>query len=334
MRLTGLVESADHVCCRYRLAAFQPHFKRAGHEVTLVSWPATPWAWARLPRADAVVVLRKLLSPWELFWIRRAASILIYDFDDAVFQRDSYAAKGSASHRRRRRFAGTVRAADVVVAGNSFLRAEAARWGIPARVVEIPTCVEPAGYPVANHFQTRHGVQLVWIGSSSTLRGLEAIRPLLNELGRRMPGIRLKLICDRFLKLDHLPIIECLWSEQQEAVDLAAADIGVSWVPDDSWSRGKCGLKVLQYMAAGLPVVANPVGVQAEIVLDGRTGFLVRTVEEWVRAVGRLAADAELRRRLGEAGRRRVEQHYSVAVGAGRWVDVLDRVRARRALTG
>jgi glycosyltransferase involved in cell wall biosynthesis len=121
--------------------------------------------------------------------------------------------------------------------------------------------------------------------------------------------------------------VECPWSERGEAADIAAADVGISWVPDDLWSRGKCGLKVLQYMAAGLPVVANPVGVQADLVRHGETGLLARTPAEWVEALRRLAGDPVLRRHMGEAGRRRVEAEFSVAAGATRWLGVLRGLR-------
>jgi glycosyltransferase involved in cell wall biosynthesis len=137
-------------------------------------------------------------------------------------------------------------------------------------------------------------------------------------------------VCDRFLKLEHLPVVPCVWSQSSEVADLAAADIGISWIPDDLWSRGKCGLKVLQYFAAGLPVVANPVGVQAEMVRHGENGFLAETPNEWSEAVGRLAADPGLRQRLGQAGRRLVEATYSVSVGARRWLDLLDRLQRER----
>ncbi len=142
-----------------------------------------------------------------------------------------------------------------------------------------------------------------------------------------MPGARLKLVSDRFLRLDDLPVIERPWSEATEAAEIAAADVGVSWVPDDLWSRGKCGLKVLQYMAAGLPVVANPVGVQAEMVRHGENGLLARTPAEWVAALRQLAADADLRRRMGAAGRRLVETEFSVESGAARWVGLLSGLR-------
>jgi glycosyltransferase involved in cell wall biosynthesis len=150
---------------------------------------------------------------------------------------------------------------------------------------------------------------------------------MLEGVGRALPGARLKLVSDHFLRFEHLPVVRRLWSEGAEADDIAAADIGISWVPDDLWSRGKCGLKVLQYMAAGLPVVANPVGVQAELVRHGESGLLARTPAEWVEALRLLAADPALRRRLGEAGRRRVEAEFSVAAGAARWLAVLGGLR-------
>jgi glycosyltransferase involved in cell wall biosynthesis len=152
----------------------------------------------------------------------------------------------------------------------------------------------------------------------------------LEHLGQRWPGLDLKIICDRFLQLRHLPVLCCPWSQATEAAELASADIGISWLPGDLWSRGKCCLKVLQYMAAGLPVVANPIGVQAHLVRHGKTGFLAETPEEWAEAIGRLAHDPELRRLMGRAGRLRVEQDFSVAVGARRWLQVLQETQGRK----
>src|SRR5262249_22301961 len=107
----------------------------------------------------------------------------------------------------------------------------------------------------------------------------------------------------------------------------------ISWLPDDAWSQGKCGLKVLQYMAAGLPVVANPVGVQASFVESGVTGFWAETPESWVEAIGRLVGDAALRRRLGQAGRRRVEHDFHVERGAALWLEVLDRLQSESSVS-
>jgi glycosyltransferase involved in cell wall biosynthesis len=334
VQLTALVESLDHVCCRYRLAAFRPLLEQAGHHLELRPLPRHWWSWFNLGRelrhADVVILQRKLPHPWQRYLLRRAARFLVFDLDDAVFVRDSYAARGLHSGSRLRRFAALVRVADAVAAGNSFLHDQAARWAERTRLHVIPTCVAPEHYPLAEHRRAGDGVRLVWVGSASTLRGLEAVRPLLEEIGRRLPGLSLKLICNRFLQLEHLPVEPCPWTEAGEAREIAAGDIGISHIPDDLWSRGKCGLKVLQYMAAGLPVVANPVGVHPEMIRHGETGLLASTPERWIEAIRRLAHDPALRRQMGRAGRQRVAREYSVAAGAAGWMDLLNRLGPRQ----
>jgi glycosyltransferase involved in cell wall biosynthesis len=334
VRLIALVDSLEHVCCRYRLAAFRPYLEQAGYNLELRPWPRRWCSWLRLERilrnADAVLLQRKLLSCWNLYLLRRTARVLLFDFDDAIFLRDSYSPKGLYSPRRLQRFAATIDTADFVIAGNAYLHEQAARWTSTDRVHLIPTCVDAGSYPIANHLPTGDGAELVWIGSASTLHGLETMRPVLEKLGQREPGLRLKLICDRFLSLRHLPVVRCPWSETVERTALAGADIGISWVPDDLWSRGKCGLKILQYMAAGLPVIANPVGIQTDLVQHGRTGFLAETPGQWLEAVSRLAHDPHLRKRMGRAGRQCAEASYSTTAGARRWLDLLEGMKQRR----
>lgn len=334
MRLTALISDPTHVCCRYRLSAFRPFLAAAGHSLELRLLPRNWRNWLRLRkdlgRPEAIVVQRKLLCGWQLHLLRRAAPLLFFDFDDAVFLRDSHAASGWHSPSRLRRFTALMQAADAVVAGNAFLQDWASQRGGARHVVLVPTCLDVNPYRLAEHCPRGASLELVWIGSSSTLQGLERAQPLLEQLGQRCPGVHLKLICDRFLHLCHLPVRCCTWSETTEAAELAGADIGISWLPDDLWSRGKCGLKVLQYMAAGLPVVANPVGVQVEMIRHGETGFLVETPQQWAMAIGRLAADPGLRRRMGRAGRRLVETGFSVAVGAASWQSLLDGLQSRR----
>jgi hypothetical protein len=172
---------------------------------------------------------------------------------------------------------------------------------------------------------------MVWIGTTSTLRGIERAAPLMEALGRDNPGLRLKVICNRFPNFQHLPVVACPWSRATEAEELAASDIGISWTPDDAWSRGKCGLKVLQYMAAGLPVVANPVGMHAELVRHGETGYLASTPEQWQYAIARLRANDDLRQRMGQAGRWHFELRFTIDTAIGVWKDVLMRLEGKTA---
>ncbi len=334
MRLTALVEGLDHVCCRYRLSAFRPRLAELGHSLDLSVLPCGWWNRLRIGKnaghADAGILQRKLISKIEANLLRNHVKQLIFDFDDAVWLRDSYSSGGPHCNRRSRRFDTIVQRCDVIVAGNSFLAEHAQRRARHPTVRVIPTCIDVDRYPLARHDRPAGQAALVWIGSSSTLRGLESIQPILERVGQCNPGIRLKLICDRFLNLQHLRVDPLAWREDTEAAEVASADIGISWVPDDLWSRGKCGLKVLQYMAAGLPVVANPVGVQAEMVRHGQTGFLANSEREWVEAVRLLANDASLRRSLGQAGRRLVAANFSVDAGARMWSSLLGKQGQKR----
>jgi hypothetical protein len=338
MRVLALIECPDHVCYRYRIAAFSEALRARGMTLT-----AEPLQHSGLPRwrqflalrqVDVVVLQRKVLSLSQTWLLRRCAKRLVFDFDDAVFQRDSFSRKGSLSWQRTARFHSMVAAADTVLAGNDYLAGQAAERCDPAKVHVIPTCVNPALYPLSSHRRRGAEVQLAWIGSSSTLRGLRWAQPWLTAVGQQLPGIGLRLICDATLDTPDVHVMLRPWSSETEGEELAEADVGVSWLPDDSFTQGKCGLKVLQYMAAGLPVVTNPVGVHPEFVVPGETGYLVSQPDEWAAAISRLATDPELRRRMGQAGRRRVEQLYSVARWSDRFADLVAGCDTRVKLAG
>lgn len=332
MKLLALTEGADHVCYRYRLAAFMPALERAGWQLQCVPLAKGTLARRRqlyaAAEADAVVLQRKLLPLWQLRLLRKRARRLIFDIDDAVFHRDSYHRKGIQSWQRMAYFWATVYAADAVLTGNDFLRCQTAALIEPHRVHYFPTCVDPSRYPMARHAR-RERLQLVWIGQRSTVPSLQAAERHLAAAAHACGALELRLVSDVFPKLAGVDVVERPWSETSEAAELAATDVGVSWLPDDDWSRGKCGLKVLQYMAAGLPVVANRVGVHTEMIIDGQTGYLADTPAEWAAAVARLASDARLRAVFGAAARRHAEERYSVATWQGRFVGLLDRLTRR-----
>ncbi len=316
MRLLALVDAPDHVCCRYRVLAFGPALAAAGIELTvepLAQGPVDRLAqFARAGRYDAVLLQRKLLPSWQFYPLRRCAKRLLFDFDDAVLFRDSYDERGPHDPSRLSRFSRTVRLADGVLAGNDFLAECAVRsGGRPERIRVVPTCVDTALYPESPPRPGR-GLTLAWIGSSSTLQGLERSRDLWDRAGREVPGLRLRIVADRPADLGALPVDFVPWSEATEAVELSRADAGLGWVPDDLWSRGKCGLKLLQYGAAGRPSVANPVGVHRRIVEPGVTGLLPSSDDAWIAALRRLADDPALRARMGRAARVLVERRYGL----------------------
>jgi glycosyltransferase involved in cell wall biosynthesis len=287
---------------------------KAGYSLgRLVARVAQVIAAARSP-ADLVLVEQQLfpyLPAWAelLLWPRRLPTIV--EFDDAIYLTRGHGTKLPRLWAR----------ADLVIVGNRFL-AEVARPHA-RRVVVIPTTVDVLRYDAALAAQRARRersadgpLRVGWIGLRYNFPYLEALAGTLRALEG---GAELRVISSGLpegaawqgLKLVHRP-----WSEATEADELAACDVGVMPLPDSEWARGKCALKLLQSMAAGVPVVASPVGVNADIVRHGENGLLASTPDEWRDALASLAADPGLRRRLGEAGRATVEADFSLEGGA------------------
>jgi glycosyltransferase involved in cell wall biosynthesis len=272
-------------------------------------------------RFDGVLLHRKTLSWLDARWLGRARR-LIYDFDDAVMFQAR--APEQPHPGRQRRFARTVRLADLVIAGCPILAGHADLAGAWASEV-VPTGLDARRFPPKEDYGKAGAARLAWIGSASTLKQLEPLRPALDAVGRALPGATLRVIADAELYLDGLHVENVPWNLEAEGRLLAECDIGIAPLPDTHYTRGKCGFKVIQYMAAGLPVVTSPVGVNADYVRPEETGLHAATAEEWVAAVRRLAADPALRERMGRAARERVMQEFDFAVLAPEVCDLIER---------
>lgn len=337
MDIFAIVESLEHVCARYRVSAFKSSLAAEGFQLKLTPWPSSIFGRLRLIqklRGKTVILQRKLIAPGLVWLLRQSVQHLIFDFDDAVFLRDSYSPRGLDDPGRMRRFRAICKASDAVVAGNQFLARQAALAAPATRVLSIPTCVETNLYPFPKIKTDRAGLELVWIGSSSTLNSLERIQSLLDAIGEAYPQVYLKVICDRFPKFQKLRTINCPWSGKDEIFQISSADAGICHMPDDQWSEGKCGLKLLQYMAAGIPTIANPVGVHKEIILPGSTGFLASSRDEWLGAVRLLLEKPNLAAEIGHNARNRVLQQYSVEANAPEWVQLLKDVTTYKCKAG
>jgi len=329
LEIFAIVEGVDHVCTRYRLSAFQNALSNSGFDLKLSPWPSSLWSRLKLIRSLAgktVIIQRKLIASSLVWLLRKTASKIVFDFDDAVFLRDSYSSKGIDDPGRLRRFRAICNASDAIVAGNGFLAHHARLASAKATIATIPTCVETNAYPLKQQHPANNTFDLVWIGSSSTLNSLKLIEPCLEAIGEAYPQVQLKIICDRFPVFKKLRTLECPWTAREEIQHISQADAGICHMPDDRWSEGKCGLKLLQYMAAGLPSIANPVGVHKEIIIHGKTGFLADTKDQWLNAVDTLLKNSELQREMGLNARWRAEQSYSVQANQNAWIHLLQNV--------
>ncbi len=256
---------------------------------------------------------------------------LVVDYDDAVFHRYQ---QGNRLVRQLLgdKLASVMRSAATVVCGNAYIAGYARAQGARA-VVEIPTVVDLDRYrPVSPGL--RSPPVIGWIGSPSTEQYLLPLRAILLELCRQgVAELLLVGVSEQLANEFRHPGVSTLpWSEQSEADSLARMDIGIMPLRDAPFERGKCGYKLIQYMACGLPVVASPVGVNVQIVGENDCGILAATADDWRAALDELVRSPDRRIALGRAGRCAVERQYNVAVQLDRIARVLaDPVQAQAA---
>jgi glycosyltransferase involved in cell wall biosynthesis len=284
-------------------------------------------------RGYAAVFVQKELAPGAppVLERRLAASgvPVVHDIDDAIHLRY----EESRNPLARRFLAGKIpealSLASVVLAGNEYLASYASRWN--PRTLLFPTVVDPAKYEAARRAArgTADGSGgaapvVVWIGTPDAARFIDECRDALREASARRPFI-LRVVGAPAVAASFPGAESVPWSEETEAETLARSDIGIMPLPMNEWTKGKCGLKVLQYMASGLPVVASPTGGADRIVAHGETGFLARTRVEWVERLVALLERPELRRTMGERGAARVREAWSLDLWAPRMAEVLSR---------
>jgi len=252
---------------------------------------------------DGVFLHRKILNFFDAFWLRRYSRKIIYNFDDALMYSDRK--PGCNFWSRQRRFRRSVELADLVISGNSYLAEHAQKFN--PRVEVLPTGLDIKAYRAQTKAKNDGKMRLVWIGSKSTLKYLAEIKPALEEIGSRFDNAILRIICDDFFGLQNMEVEKHQWQKDTEVVNLISSDIGLAPLPDDRFTRGKCGFKILQYAAAKLPVVASPVGVNAEYVCDGVTGFHAINASQWIDRISKLIENAELRKRMSKEGLTKVK---------------------------
>ena len=330
MKVAFLIHSLEVNSCRYRVLQYLPYLRQHGVDVSVHFFKRKGLEklkfYGSLGQYDIFYVHRKIFAPMELGYIRRKARRMIYDFDDAVMYRSS-GSKTPYSLSRRMKFAYMMKRVDQVVAGNQFLKSEVLPYN--PRVEIIPTSIDLSRYTVKAPVPQGALLTLGWLGSSSTLKYLKGLIPILEGLYRKFPHFQLKIVCDQFLDSRDLPVIKKRWSLEEEESDLKSFDIGLMPLSEDLWAKGKCGLKILQYFGVGLPAVCTPVGVNRDIVEDGINGFWARKEEEWEGRLLRLMQDEALRKEMGIQGRRSVERAYCLEVNAPRVLEVLKEVAGK-----
>jgi glycosyltransferase involved in cell wall biosynthesis len=287
---------------------------------------------ARMMDYDVIFIYREALLTRSIKFeekFRRSRAKLIFDFDDSVWLSNvSEANKRWSWMKDPGKTSKLIALSDRVFAGNAYLADYAKKFN-PATLI-VPTTIDTDEYQPRVRTEARWPVVIGWSGSITTIQhfryAIPALKVLKEKYGDR---IAIRVIGDGSYTEPSLGVQGLGWKKDTELDDLRAMDIGIMPLPDDEWARGKCGLKGLQYMALGIPTIMSPVGVNSEIIKDGEDGFLATSVEEWVAKLSRLVDDADLRRSMGAAARRTVEERYSLRAWQERYVNYYNELIQR-----
>jgi glycosyltransferase involved in cell wall biosynthesis len=281
----------------------------------------------RATRADLVYVLREAFPIGPAVFERAleaASGRLAFDFDDAIWLRSTNYENPIDRLRDFDRPARLIARARRTVVGSELLADYARQYApSPDRVVLIPTVVDTTQFRPAPR-PADGGIVVGWIGTPRNTSYIQAIWPGLAAAARRDPRIRYAFVGAEPFDAGDTPVEFRPWTLAGEIADIQGFDIGIMPLPDDAQARGKCGFKLIEYMACGLAAVASPVGANVDVLRDGETGLLADTATGWEAALVDLAGDAERRRAMGAAGRARAVERYSLAAMAPRFVATVE----------
>lgn len=250
---------------------------------------------------------------------------IIFDFDDSIFlpntsEHNIYIER----FKRPDKVAKIIAMSVLVISGNDYLKAYAMNFN--KNVVTIPSPVDTDKYSPEPDRQEKKEIVIGWVGSNTTKDFLYDLEGVFIDLSRRYPDILIKIVGASFYSAKLKNVVNKAWVINEEPDDIRSFDIGIMPMPDNEWTRGKCGFKSILYMASGIPVVCSPVGVNKEIVEDGVSGYLAKGHDEWMYRLSNLIEDGELRKRMGAAGRKKAELYYSLQANAHRLLEVVREV--------
>lgn len=265
-----------------------------------------------------LVWLQYELLPWLPNGLERLLmekkTPLVVDYDDAVFHRYGMHRNPAVRALLGGKIAAMMCSAQMVVAGNAYIADYAKKAGA-RQVAVLPSVVDTRLFNPVEKRKENTAITIGWIGSPVTIRFLEGIAA---ELRQVLEGdVRLVVVGAEIpAGIANLPVVKLPWSLDSEVAAIQQFDVGIMPLPDEPFERGKCGYKLIQYMACGVPAVASPVGVNATIIEDGVNGFLASDSEDWVRALRKLIADRKLRQKMGTRAREKAVKEYSLQEAA------------------
>ncbi len=253
---------------------------------------------------------------------------IIFDFEDAIYLSSSDGRNRFKWLKFPQKFYSNIKMSSHIIVCNKYLKGKLYNYN--PSITIIPTSINTDKFNVRNNKDLNNELIIGWIGSHTTLPCLNQIIPALQELSKKYKFI-LKIVGGgRDFEIPGVKVINEKWLLDKDVENFQSLDIGIYPLPDNEWARAKTPFKTIQYMSVGVPTVASNVGGNMEIIQDGINGFLASTEDEWFKKISLLIENPELRRRVGMAGRKTVEEKYSVNVNAPRYLEIFNSVYKER----
>ncbi len=286
---------------------------------------------AKADQYDVIFIQRETFVTGSTFFEHRFARTkakVVFDFDDAIWLLDiSDANKNLSWLKDPSKTKKIIGLSDLVIAGNAFLANYAKEYNENVQV--LPTVIDTDFYKTRKK-RVEGVITIGWTGSQTTNRHFLLAEPWLRILKEKYGArIRFIAITERPIEIKGLDIETIYWDRTREIENLDQIDIGMMPLSDDEWSKGKCGFKGIQYMSLSIPTVMSPVGVNPEIIQDGVNGYLPKTTDEWVSRISNLIDSELLRGEIGAAGRKTIEDRYSVNFAQGRLLQMLNELAGK-----
>lgn len=279
------------------------------------------------PRYDVIFIYREAFMIGTTFFerlLKLSGVPIVFDFDDSIWLNDtSEGNKNLAWLKKTSKTNTIISLAHTVIVGNEFLATHARQFN--SNVFVIPTTIDTNYHtPRTKTLDKNAPICIGWTGSETTVKHFTLLEPVLLKIKKKYgERVSFMLIINKLYENEELGVRTTFWSADEEINQLAHIDIGIMPLPNDEWSKGKCGFKGLQYMAMEIPCIMSAVGVNTEIITHGVNGFLAHNNQEWEMLLTQLIENSELRKTLGAEGRKTIEERYSINSQKERYVELI-----------
>ncbi len=354
-KILFISRGGNHPSGRFRIEQYLPYFKKQGNKFLILNlppynfWKSSMSFWEKVNFATGLVlnILSKLLILpllpfYDIVFIQRGALLgiilsieklyfllnkkVILDFDDTIppeeTDQSNWLKKIMLDQNRTDQM---IKRARCIIVGNKYLAQYAKK--LNKKVIILSTPVETKNFRPRENRKIKKQITIGWVGTSSNLKYLEALLPVLQKIEKIFKNVEIITICDEQSKIltQHLKRYRhILWNKEEEIKNFHRIDIGIMPLVENEWTKGKCGFKLLQYMACGIPTVASPVGINKKIIRDGFNGFLAKENEEWFKKLSFLIKNKKTREKNAKAARKTVCQSYSTAKNFEKLKKIID----------